>query len=185
MARGPPWGSLTHLAVLQLHPARAAFYSLFRAFAGQRPDEIENRPADARVRNAHKGLVQFKALAARKKVDDVAIGGPLGKAVFDHAAWRLIVEKIDGNTQNLTEFVQPAGADTIDALFVLLHLLEGKTELLAQLLLTHAQQHAPQPHTRAHMHVHGIGTAGIVLFWLRMFRHFLFVWHGGPPKIKS
>ena len=68
-----------------------------------------------------------------------------------------LVEKLHWNTQHLRKIEQPAGADAVDAFLVLLDLLEGQTELLAELLLAHAEQHAAKAHPAADMNIDGIG----------------------------
>ena len=52
---------------------------------------------------------------------------------------------------------QPARADAVDAFFVFLHLLKGQAQQIAQLFLTHADQHAPDAHAISDLSVDGIG----------------------------
>src|SRR3546814_7944641 len=55
--------------------------------------------------------------------------------------------------------LQPARADPVGAALVLLHLLEGEADRLAELLLAHAAQRPPQPHPAADMNIDRIGPA--------------------------
>ena len=60
--------------------------------------------------------------------------------------------------ENLCEIEEAAGADPVDALLVLLHLLERQPQMLAKLFLAHAEQHPPQSDPRADMDIHRIGA---------------------------
>ena len=58
--------------------------------------------------------------------------------------------------QRTRDVLEPAGADSIGPLFVLLDLLEGYTEGIAKFFLTHAEQYAASAHTGAHMVIHWV-----------------------------
>ena len=57
---------------------------------------------------------------------------------------RLLEEEGDGRVEDFGNLLQPACADPVRALLVLLDLLEGHAELLAQLLLRHAYHRPSQ-----------------------------------------
>ena len=56
-----------------------------------------------------------------------------------------LVEIVDRHAQDARDVEQAPGADAVDALLVFLDLLKREAEQFAQPLLTHADQHAPQP----------------------------------------
>jgi hypothetical protein len=58
--------------------------------------------------------------------------------------------------EDLSGVLQPTGAHPIDTLLVLLHLLKGKAERLAQFLLAHAEHHAAHAQPAADVLVDGI-----------------------------
>ena len=76
---------------------------------------------------------------------------------------RLLVEKLHRHAEHLRQIEQPAGADAVDALLVLLDLLEGEAELLAELLLAHAEQHAAEADPAADVHIDRIGPSRALL----------------------
>ena len=55
---------------------------------------------------------------------------------------QLLVEELDRHSEDLRKVEQAAGADSVDALLVLLDLLEGEAEVLAEFFLAHTEQHA-------------------------------------------
>ena len=55
-------------------------------------------------------------------------------------------------------YEQAARPDPVDALLVLLDLLEGQSELLAKLLLAHAEQHAAKAYPAADVHIDRVGS---------------------------
>jgi hypothetical protein len=57
--------------------------------------------------------------------------------------------------QNVRDLLQPARSDAVGALLVFLHLLEGETEPIGQLLLAHCKHHAAHAHPTANMLVDG------------------------------
>jgi len=71
------------------------------------------------------------------------------------------IKEIHGNIENARHLEQAAGADAIDAFLVFLDLLEGQAQEIAQPLLAHADQHAPDTHTVADLHIYWIG----LLLW--------------------
>src|SRR5207237_10348813 len=62
-------------------------------------------------------------------------------------------EERDWHTQNLAEFIQTAGADTIFALFIFVHLLKRKAQGCRHLCLTYSQQDPLLSHTRCDMQI--------------------------------
>ena len=81
------------------------------------------------------------------------------------ASWgRVFIEELDRRPESTCErFKQPAGTDTIDALFVLLNLLERKSQAFAELFLAHAEQHAAQSDAATDVGIDRIGPARIFL----------------------
>lgn len=155
-----PWGSLTHPT---RKPVLAFRLVCSVGIARQGPHKIEHGPAHTRVGDPDKRLVQLKTLAAAKKFNDIAFSWLFRETMFQRTAWSLFVEKLYGDTEHLSQIVQAPRADTIHPFFVLLHLLKGEPQLLAELFLAHAKQHPPQAHPRAHVNIHGVGATGIVL----------------------
>ena len=88
---------------------------------------------------------------------------PAGSSCAASRRRRVLVEELHRHAEHLRQIEQPAGADAVDALLVLLDLLEGQAELLAELLLAHAEQHAAEAHPAADMHVDRIGPPRALL----------------------
>src|SRR5262245_10191019 len=110
--------------------------SLCLILGGERLDEVDDRAAHLRVTDAHEGPVELEAFAAVEKIDDIILAPPIGKAGRGlHAPvanGNVLVEEADAYAEQLAQLVEPAGADPIDPLLVLLDLLERKTELFGQ-----------------------------------------------------
>ena len=70
---------------------------------------------------------------------------------------RAFEEERHRHLQDVRDLLQPARADAVRALLVLLHLLEGEAERVAELFLTHAEHHAAHTHACAHVLVGRIG----------------------------
>jgi hypothetical protein len=83
---------------------------------------------------------------------------PFGKTLIRRA--HAVVEEIDRHTQNARNLEQPPGADPVDAFFVFLHLLKSESQKIAQLLLTHADQHAPYAHAIADLYINRVCFLG-------------------------
>src|SRR4051794_37504308 len=66
-----------------------------------------------------------------------------GRVLFEEVARRC--------TQHFGDPLQPAGADTVHALLVLLHLLESHTYLLGKPFLTEPEQLAAHSHPRTYI----------------------------------
>ena len=81
-----------------------------------------------------------------------------------------LVEELHRNAQHLCQIEQPAGADAVDALLVFLHLLERQAELLAELLLAHAEQHAPKANAAADVHIDRVRPSRALLVALALRR---------------
>src|SRR6185437_7095849 len=158
----PPWTTCSSEKIERWQrriskPAASTF------FTRKRPNEIDDRSAHFRIGDARKCLVQFKPLSRTEKLDDVRLIRLLGEAGHHgpgalRARRRLVVKKLHGNAENLCEIEEAAGADPVDALLVLLHLLERQPQMLAKLFLAHAEQHPPQSDPRADMDIHRIGA---------------------------
>src|SRR6185437_13039073 len=73
------------------------------------------------------------------------------------------VKEIHRHIEDARHFVKAASTNAVDAFLVFLHLLKCKAEQIAQLFLTHSNQHAPDANAIADLHVDGIG---------------LLLWHG-------
>lgn len=136
----------------------------------ERAHKVQNRAPHARIVNANKRLVELKAFATGEEFHHIAVGRLLGKAVHGYPAGRLFIKKLNVYTKHLTELVKPSRTNAVDALFILLNLLEGQTELFAELFLTHPKQHTTQPYARADVDIHGVSAARIVFFWLATVR---------------
>ena len=72
---------------------------------------------------------------------------------------QVVEEERHRHVQDPAELEQPRRPDPVDAALVFLHLLEGQAEQLAQPLLAHAEQGAPQPQPLADMHIDRVGLA--------------------------
>ena len=96
---------------------------------------------------------------------------------------RLLVEELHRHAQHLRQIEQPAGADAVDAFLVLLDLLEGQAELLAELLLAHAEQHAAKAHPAADMHVDRVWPPRAFLVALRVVDETGCSRHDSPVRI--
>ena len=138
-------------------------------------------PAKARTRStierrtgvgdARKGLVKLKALAAAEKLDGIAFRRALSETgVGSTGHGQLLVKELHRDAEDLRQIEQPAGADPVDALLVLLDLLEGEAEMLAEFLLAHPEQHPPQTHPTSDVYIDGIGTPRATLFYFRAFQ---------------
>src|SRR6266566_7994195 len=67
-----------------------------------------------------------------------------------------LVEERYRDLQDMRDLLQPARADTVGAPLVLLHLLEGKTERIAEFPLAHGEHPPPHAHAAADVLVDGI-----------------------------
>jgi hypothetical protein len=126
----------------------------------ERPDQIEDGAARLRIGNAKERAIELYAFATAEKLREMilpaASGKPWpGKSVFRPVAVTLQVleEEFNTNAQYPGQLEQPAGADAVSTLLVFLNLLERQAEMLSKLLLTHSQQHAPQPDPSPDMYV--------------------------------
>jgi hypothetical protein len=59
------------------------------------------------------------------------------------------------NLENVGDLLQPARSDAVSTLLVLLHLLEGEAERIAQFPLAHCKHHAAHAHPAADVLVDG------------------------------
>src|SRR5262245_4919791 len=62
---------------------------------------------------------------------------------------RALEEERYWHLQNVGDLLQPARSDAVGALLVFLHLPEGETEAIGQLLLAHCKHHAAHAHPTA------------------------------------
>jgi hypothetical protein len=139
--------------------------------------EIDDGAPNPRIGDASESLVQLQALAAAEELDRIALCRPLGEAGTRGATdGQLFVEELHRHAENLRKVEQAAGTDAIDALLVLLDLLEGEAEMFAEFFLAHPKQHAAQPHPGTDVNVDRICAARAALldlsfFWAVIFRH--------------
>ena len=82
--------------------------------------------------------------------------------------WSFVVKETHAHAEHARKLEQPACANSVDALFVLLHLLKGKSELLTQTLLAHPEEHAPKSHPAADVDIDGIRSSGALFFVARL-----------------
>src|SRR5262245_15535031 len=106
--------------------------ALAHFLGGERLHEVDDRPAHFRVADAHEGPVELQTLAAVQEIDDVVFalaigepGGCIGRAFADRD---ILIEEGDADAEQLAELVQTAGTDPVDALLVLLDLLEREPQ---------------------------------------------------------
>ena len=134
---------------------------------GEAAHQVDDGAPRLGVGDAHEGLVELQAVAAAQELDDGVLGRLLGKPVghgrLRLAGGSLLVEELYRHAQHLREIEQPAGADAVDALLVLLDLLEREAQLLAELFLAHAEQHAAKADAAADVHVDRIGPSRALL----------------------
>ena len=71
----------------------------------------------------------------------------------ERVGWHLVEEVRHRYVQHLGELVKPARTDAVGAAFVLLDLLEGEPDGIADFGLRHAQQEAKLPYPRPNMDV--------------------------------
>src|SRR5581483_5469630 len=70
-----------------------------------------------------------------------------------------VVEERDGHIERACDLLKPGCADAVDALLVLLHLLEADAELFTKLCLRDLLFDAPQPDSLAKLNVRFASTA--------------------------
>src|SRR5205814_3461608 len=70
-----------------------------------------------------------------------------------------VVEEGDGNVERGGDLLKTSSADAIDALLILLHLLEADAEFVAELRLRVFLFYTPQANTLAQLNVRLAGTA--------------------------
>ncbi len=94
---------------------------------------------------------------------------PCGVKECPSADGRFLVEELHRHAEHLRKIEQPARTNAVDALLVFLHLLERQTQLLAELLLAHAEQHAAKAHAAADMNVDRIGPPRTLFIAFQVF----------------
>ena len=67
------------------------------------------------------------------------------------------VVELDGHAEDARNLLQPARADAVRALLVLLHLLKGEAQRVAQALLAHPDEHPAHADPAANMLVDWVG----------------------------
>lgn len=108
--------------------------------AGQRFDELEHALTHARVGDLRERAHKLETFGARHEFHHVGTGIDVGRArrvtaraAHRGVAQRHVVEEVrHGHAENVGDFIEPAGADTIGALFVLLDLLEREAQKFAK-----------------------------------------------------
>ena len=129
-------------------------------FLGKTLHQVEHALAHLGVLDLHECQRELQTLAAGYEFEHwrrhfrIAESGRIAHA---------FIKEIHRHIEDARHFVKAAGADAIDAFLVFLDLLKGEAEQIAQLFLTHSNQHAPDAHAIADLNVDGIG---------------LLLWHG-------
>ena len=72
---------------------------------------------------------------------------------------------------------QSACPYAVDALFVLLNLLESQSKLFGKSFLAHAKQYAAQAHSTSHMGINWIRSSRTLLDDVGFAEYFLLSWH--------
>jgi hypothetical protein len=72
----------------------------------------------------------------------------------------IVIKEHHRHAQHAAKVMQPAGADAVRAALVFLHLLEGQTKRLAELLLRQTEHVAAQPNPGADPDVDRVGFVG-------------------------
>ena len=116
---------------------RGAMFTLASiVLVGDLLDEIDNAAAQLFVLDACERLDQRKPIRSGDEFGDI-----VRRRSFTHAAAaavkmrRALEEKRCRHLQDIGDLLQPAGADAVGALLVLLHLLESQTQRIAKLFL--------------------------------------------------
>jgi len=109
----------------------AAGQGRFRLIARERADKIDNALADLWVVNSRKGHIEMQAFLGRQEIRDIIDFGLFRNAKegrFGICCWlkrRRAFKKIGGrNVEDTRNLLEPAGADPVNALFILLDLLK-------------------------------------------------------------
>ena len=127
-------------------------------FFGQAFDQIQHALAHLGILDLHEGKAELQALRRWRRIPSPAARFRLRqRRPFRQRAGDAFIEEIDRHAENARHFKQAARADAVDAFFVFLNLLKCQAQKIAQLFLTHADQHAPDAHTIADLGVDGIG----------------------------
>ena len=87
----------------------------------------------------------------------------------------VVAEELNVYPKNVGKFVKSARANSVNALFLLLHLLKGQAETIAQLLLAHSEQNTADPDSRTDLNVDRIRFACIPTLEINVFQ-FVVLW---------
>jgi hypothetical protein len=115
-------------------------------------DEINDAPPQLGVADPHEGLGECQTVRGGEKVGDISRRGCFSHSFRPPCARdvrRTIEKERDRHLQYLRDLLKSAGTNAIGALLILLNLLKGEAERVAQLLLTHAQHHPAHAHPAA------------------------------------
>src|SRR5229473_4911806 len=138
------------------------------ALCRKRPGEVEEAATHGRVVDRIIGVDQFDRFASPHWIGFERLDRRLGKAARDRrGAHRIHVveEEGDRHIQDAAQLMQPARADAVGAPLVYLHLLEGKADRRAELLLAQPEHVAAQPNARTDLHVDRVGFVRFLATW--------------------
>ena len=132
--------------------------TLFRRLDRHLLDQLHDAPAQLRARDPHERLDERQPVIGGEKIGDVAGGWRfLQSRRVAGRRWSALEEERHRHLEDEGDLLQPARTDAIGALLVFLDLLKRQAKRIAQLLLTHAQHHAPHAHAAPDVLVDRIG----------------------------
>src|SRR4029079_3684989 len=117
--------------------------------AGNLLDQVDDAPPELGIVDAHERLGERQAVGGREKIGHIGGRGRLAEAFRSRHtgnARRPVKEERHRHLKDVRNLLQPARADAICALFVLLHLLKGQAKSITELLLAHREHHATHPY---------------------------------------
>jgi ClpP class serine protease len=129
-----------------------------RVFTGRQAVELKLVDQIGDEKAAVAWLVAQKGVKADLPVRDYKLSPRFGDLTFLRTAAAVTLDAL-GLSGIARQIEQTGCPDAVHAPLILLDLLKGQAERVAQSLLRHAQQGAPQADTRANMHVDRAGAA--------------------------
>src|SRR4029077_20561433 len=122
-------------------------------------DEVDDAPPQLGIVDTHECLGERQAVGCSEKIGHVSGCRRLAHALRPRHAGnnrRAIEEERHRYLENVRNLLQPAGANAVGALFVLLHLLKSQAKSIAELLLAHRQHHATHAYAATDMLINWI-----------------------------
>jgi hypothetical protein len=120
------------------------------------PNEIKNLPTHRATPDFRKHPRQFQSFRGAYESHDRPFRSGLRLIGVVARVLEAVEEKCDRDAEGLGDRIELGGANAIGATLVFLNLLEGQAKSVSQLILTKADQLAPQSHPTADMYIDGV-----------------------------